>query len=328
MFNCNSSLIYVILVELYSSMSLIICYIGSRGTVIIGDRRRIGFFGDEERRELLEEELYSGFIKTYGRLLRRAAELGITLKISDDAVKVREIGDVVVGEVRFKTPFETKRKRIYATTGGYSIVELLGSTIKRMESGEAYIIVFGNKLTKEVANQSLKDYWKDKITLKGIGEIFKVIMGDVSKVTPSVSQEYDLMIKHPHLNRKESRELIRSTIIGDVKELENVRSDLRDQMMKAAKGRELASKIMEEGEVGIVQEVEGNSVIIVLKEGVEARDTDWNLKGKPGELVSMTVEEPELVSVGDAVVIENENLCIMRSKCDLKCNVILCKATK
>jgi len=40
----------------------------------------------------------------------------------------------------------------------------------------------------------------------------------------------------------------------------------------------------------------------------------------------MTVEKPELVSIGDVAVIENENLCIMRTKCDLKCNVILCKA--
>ena len=132
---------------MYSNMSLIMCYIGNRGTVIIGDKRRIGFFGDEIKREQLEEELYSGSIKTYGEMLKRAAELNITLKIVDDAQKVREIGEVVVGEVRFKTPFETKRKRIYATTGSYSIVELLGSTIKTMKTGEASIVVFGNKIT-------------------------------------------------------------------------------------------------------------------------------------------------------------------------------------
>ena len=32
-------------------------------------------------------------------MLRRAAELDITLKIIDDAEKVREIGEVVVGEI-------------------------------------------------------------------------------------------------------------------------------------------------------------------------------------------------------------------------------------
>ncbi len=311
---------------MYSNMSLIMCYIGKRGTVIIGDKRRIGFFGDEKRREQLEEELYSGSIKTYGEMLRRAAELNINLKIVDDAQKVREIGEVVVGEVRFKTPFETKRKRIYATTASYSIVELLGSTIKTIKTGETSIVVFGNKITKEIANQSLKKYLKDKISLKSTGEIFKSIIRDVSSITPTVSKEYDLLIKYPSLNKKQSRELIRSTIVEDVKELEKMRSGLRDQMVNAAKSIEMASKIMEEGEVGRILKVHGNTVEIILKEGVEARDTDWNLTVKPGELVTMTVEEPELVSIGDVVVIENENLCIMRTKCDLKCNVILCKA--
>jgi hypothetical protein len=307
-------------------MSLIICYIGRFGTVIIGDKRRIGFFGDGKKRELLEEEIYSGSIKTDDEMLRRAAELNITLKITDDANKVREIGEVVVGEVKSNTPLETKRKRIYATTGSYSIVKLLGSTIKTMKTGETSIIIFGNKITKEKANQLLKKQWKDKINLKGIGEIFKSIIEKVSSITPTVSREYDLLIKHPSLNKKTSRELIRSTVLEDVKELEKIRSGLRDQMVNAAKTIEMASKIMENGEVGRIQKVQGNTVEIMLKEGVEAMDTDWNLKTKSGELVTMTVEEPELVSIGDVAVIENEKLCIMRTKCDLKCNVILCKA--
>ena len=79
-----------------------------------------------DEREKLEEYLYSGAIRTDEELVNVAGEMGITLKISDDAEKVRSIDDVVVGEVRFKTPFETKRKRIYGTTNGYTIVELLG----------------------------------------------------------------------------------------------------------------------------------------------------------------------------------------------------------
>ena len=105
-------------------MSLIITYIGSKGCVIAGDKRRIGFFGPEGNREKLEEELYSGKIQTQEELLKKAGNLGITLKISDDADKIREIGDVVVGEVRSKTTVETKRKRIYATTAAYNMVEL------------------------------------------------------------------------------------------------------------------------------------------------------------------------------------------------------------
>ena len=123
-------------------------------------------------------------------MLRRAAELDITLKIIDDAEKVREIGEVVVGEVRFKTTFETKRKRIYATTGSYSIIELLGSTIKTMKTGETSIIVFGNKITKEITNEALKKYLTNKISLKGISEIFKSIIKEVSSTTPTVSKEY------------------------------------------------------------------------------------------------------------------------------------------
>ncbi len=307
-------------------MSLIICYIGNRGTVIIGDKRRIGFFGDEKRRELLEEELYSGVIKTYDEMLKRATELGVTLKITDDAQKVREIGEVLVGEVVSKTTMETKRKRIYATTGSYSIVELLGSDIKKVESGNTAIVAFGNKLTKDMANQALKKHWKDKITLNGIGEIFQSIMKEISTTTPSVSPRYDLIINHPSVNKKQAREVIRSTIIKDVKELSTMRGELRNQMLKAAKDIEMASKIMADGEVGIVHKVNGNTVEIMLKEGVEALDIDWNLKAKSGETVIMKIEEPELVSVGDVAVIENENLCIMRSKCDLKCDVILCKA--
>ena len=219
-----------------------------------------------------------------------------------------------------------KRKRIYATTGSYSIVELLGSTIKTMKTGETSIIVFGNKITKEITNETLKKYLTNKISLKAIAEIFKSVIKEVSSNTPTVSKEYDLLIKYPSLNIKQSRELIRNTIIKDVKELEKIRSELKDQMVNAAKSIEMASKIMEEGEVGRILKIQGNTVEIILKKGVEARDTDWNLKAKSGELVTMTVEKPELVSIGDIAVIENENLCIMRTKCDLKCNVILCKA--
>lgn len=292
---------------------------------MIGDKRRIGFLGDEKKREILEGELYSGSIKNKAALLERAAELEITLKISDEAQKVRAMGEVVIGEVTSKTPFETKRKRIYATTGGYSMVELLGSTIKTVKNGTTSIVVFGNKMTKEMADKALKKHWKEKFTLKDVGEIFKLIMEEISDATPSVSPEYDLIIKHPSLNKKQARELIRETIIQDVKDLEKMRVELRDQMVKAAKGIEMASKIMEKGEVGRVQKIQGNTVEITLGKGVEARDTSWDLKAKTGELVAMEVERPELVSIGDLAVIENENLCIMRTKCDLRCKVILCR---
>lgn len=137
-------------------MSLIVTYISTRGCVIIGDKRRIAYFGDRSAREKLEEELYSGRIKSDEELQRRASELGLNIKVTDDACKVRSIGDVVVGEISQKTPFETKRRRIYATTGAYQIIELTGSRITSMEKGDTAIIVFGNRIAKEITNGFLK----------------------------------------------------------------------------------------------------------------------------------------------------------------------------
>jgi hypothetical protein len=309
-------------------LSLIICYIGINGSVIIGDKRRIGFLGNEKKREILEDELYSGTLKTQESLLKRAEKLGITLKITDNNSKVREIGDVVVGEVKNTTPFETKRKRIYATTGSYNLVELSGSTIKKMESGNTSIIVFGNKKTKEIANKTLKENWKKKITLRDIGEIFKKTMEEVAQNTPSVSKQYDLIIKHPPFNKKQSRKFLRDTIIQDVKDLEKWREELKEQMIKTAKGIEMSSKILDNGVVGKIGKIESNQVEIELAQGVEAMDLEWNPVAKPGETVSMEVDDPQMVSIGDMAVVKDENLCIMPSQCGLKCEVILCRVGK
>lgn len=51
-------------------MSLIMTYIGSKGCVMVGDKRSIGFLGNKDQREILEEELYSGKIKTDEKLIK------------------------------------------------------------------------------------------------------------------------------------------------------------------------------------------------------------------------------------------------------------------
>ncbi|MBP2045212.1 DUF2121 family protein [Methanobacterium aggregans] len=309
-------------------MSLIITYVGSKGCVIAGDKRRIGFFGDESQREKLEEELYSGEIRTDEELLKKASELDITLKITDDAQKVREIGDVAVGEVRFKTPLKTKRKRIYGTTGAYNIVELLGSDIKTIKGGESSIVVFGNKVTKEIANKTIKDNWKNKTNLQDIGKLFSKVMEDVAHLTPSVSQDYDVLIKHPNLNHKDAKELLRTTIIQDVKELNEWRNSLREELLKTTETIQMATRIIDHGEVGKIQTINGDEVEVTLKKGVEALDMDWKPLKKAGESVTMQVADPAVVKVGDKVVIEKENLCIKGNKTGLTCSVILCREEK
>jgi hypothetical protein len=307
-------------------MSLIITYIGSKGCVIVGDKRRIGFYGPEQARERLEEELYSGKINTREKLLKKADEHGITIKISDDAEKIRERDDVVIGEVRSKTTLETKRKRIYATTGTYSMIELSGSDVQTMKSGESAIIVFGNKYTQKLAEKSVNKFWKSKINLIEVGKIFESVMEQVALETPSVSLEHDMIIKYPKIAIKDAKELIRKTIIQDVKELSMWRDKLKENMVKTSKNIQMATKIIIAGDIGTVSYVKDDEIGIILNEGVEALNPNWEVMAKPSETIKMTVDDISNVSKGDLAVIENENLCIKRSKELLNCEFILCKA--
>lgn len=307
-------------------MSLIITYIGSKGCVIVGDKRRIGFYGPEQARERLEEELYSGKINTSEKLFKKADEHGITIKISDDAEKIRERDDVVIGEVRSKTTLETKRKRIYATTGTYSMIELLGSDVQTMKSGESAIIVFGNKYTQKLAEKSVNKFWKSKINLLEVGKIFETVMEQVALETPSVSPEHDMIIKYPKIGLKSAKELIRKTIIQDVKELSMWRDKLRENMVTTSKNIQMASKIIITGDIGTVDYVKDNEIGIILNKGIEALNKDWEVMVKPSEIIRMTIEDISNVSKGDLAVIENENLCIKRTKELLNCEFILCKS--
>lgn len=306
-------------------MSLIITYVGSKGCVMAGDKRSIGFLGDKNQRELLEEDLYSGKIKTTDQLLKRAGQLDITLKITDNGEKVRNLGKVLVGEVKVRATHETKRKRIYATTNGYHQVELLGSKIKDAKSGKTSIVIFGNKLTQEIANKHLKKYWKSKISLEEVGKIFKNVLEDVAKVTPSVSPEYDIFIVHPQMDHKEAMELLRTTIISDVKELEKWREKLRQEMLEKSRDIQMASKIITQGEVGRVKKAEGEEVEVILSEGVEALNMDWNILARAGDTIIMKIEQPSSLSLGDLVIIEDECLCIKKNKASLSCDIILCR---
>jgi hypothetical protein len=303
-------------------------YIGRNGCVMAGDKRRIGFFGDKEKREKLEEYLYSGAIITDEELFKVAEEHEITLKVSDDAKKVRVIDNVIVGEVRQKTPFETRRKRIYATSNGYIITELIGSHIDKYENGDSSIIIFGNKFTKSKANELVKRYWKSRASLENVFEVFKKVMGEISKITPSVSKEYDIYTQDIKLDKKEAQKLLRETLIKDVKDLQKMREGLRKQLDQTTKSIEMASRIVLEGEIGMVKSINGEKLKILLKKGIQAMDMEGNIIAGPGNLIEMNIGHPSSVMVGDIAVIENENLCIKRTKSNLQCNVIICKTDK
>lgn len=306
-------------------MTLIMTYIGEKGCVMAGDKRRIAFFGDKTNREKLEDEIYTGKIKNDHELIKRAADLKITLKVSDDAVKLRSLGKVVVGEVSSKGSFETKRRRIYATTNGFQIIELSGSNITKMEKGESSIIVFGNKYTKELASKFLKKEWKSKTSLKEIENIFKKVLIKVANNTPSVGMSIDSFIKSPVLDKKESQKLLRETVVRDVKLLQKWREKLQQDLLEKAQAINLSSKILTEGEVGRVVKVEDERVEIVLGSKVQAYDINWKPISGPGEKVMMFTSNPGDVLEGDVAVIENENLCIKRNKSPLRCDIIICR---
>jgi len=290
------------------------------------DKRSIGFLGDKNQRELLEEDLYSGKINTDEKLFKRAKELDINLKITDNGEKIRNLGKVLVGEVKIRATHETKRKRIYATTNGYHQVELTGSEIQNVKSGQSSIVIFGNKITKEIAGKSLQKHFKSKISLNEVGKIFQKVMEDVAKATPSVSREYDIFIIHPPMDHKQAMELLRKSIISDVKELEKWRNELKEDMLAKRRDIQMAARIMTQGEVGRVKTVDGDGVEVILSEGVEALDMNWNILAKSGDTIIMKMEQPSPLNLGDLVVIEDENLCIKKNKSSLSCDIILCKS--
>ena len=75
-----------------------------------GDKRRIAYFGSKEERELLEHEIYTGEISNDEELYARAEELDISLKITDDATKVKSVENVAVGEVSSEELWKPKEK--------------------------------------------------------------------------------------------------------------------------------------------------------------------------------------------------------------------------
>ena len=264
-----------------------------------GDKRRIAYFGSKEERELLEQEIYTGEITNDEELYARAEELEISLKITDDATKVKSLENVAVGEVSSRGTMETKRKRIYGTTNGFQIIELTGSEIVNRKRGDSSIIVFGNKITKSLANEMLKKRWKPSFSLKYMGDIFGQILDDISKKTPSVGTKYDVVIQQNDLYKDKVQPYLDEVIEMDINLLAKFRAKLRDS-------------------------IDDKMIQVKLNPDVRAFDINWKLLAKPGENVIMFVEGDDEALLEDQVVIENEVLCIKRNKANLKCDIILC----
>ena len=295
-------------------MSLIIAYVGKKGCVMASDKRKIGYFGDKENLKKLEDELYSGKITTDEDFLKRAKELGISIKITDDASKLKIIGNTIRGEVSTKGTFETRRRRIYGTTSGYQIIELLGSDTQSRKAGKNGVIIFGNDYAKRMAETFIKREWKSSQSLRYIGEIFQGIIEDVAS---------NVMIQHPEFNEREAQKHLDITIDHDIKVLTKFRQELTEQIVQQQIEIDMVNKIMNEGTVGKVVNIDDNMLFVQLDKKVQAVDENWKQLAGPGQNVLMFTESDN-VKIGDKVVIENEDLCLKKDKSSLKCDVILC----
>ena len=305
------------------TMSLIIAYVGKKGCVMASDKRRIGYFGDKKNLNELENELYSGIITNDDELSDRAEELGISLKIADDASKLKIIGNTIRGEVTTKGVYETKRRRIYGTTYGYQIVELLGSETKSRKAGKNGVIIFGNKYAKQMAETIVKRKWKASQSLRYMGEIFEEIIQEVALKTPTVGKNIDVLQQQPKFTESEAQKHLNITIDNDIKVLVKFRQDLNEKLVQQSIEIEMASKIIDKGEIGKVVNVDGNMVFVQLNSNTQALDGNWKQRAGPGQNVLMFTESDN-VNIGDKVVIEDEDLCLKKDKSSLQCDIILC----
>ena len=304
-------------------MSLIIAYIGKKGCVMAADKRKIGYFGDKENLEILEKELYEGKISSDDDFKKRADELGISVKITDDASKLKIVGNCVRGEVSTKGTFETKRRRIYGTTNGYQLVELLGSEVTSRKAGESGIIIFGNNFAKKMAETLVSRKFKPSSSLKSKGEVFEEIIKEIASKTPTVGVNCDVLRQDPLFSTSQSQNHLNITIDNDIKVLVKFRQTLTEQLVQQSIEIEMANKIIDKGDIGRVVSVDGNILYVQLNDKTQAMDENWKQLAAPGQNVIMFTESSD-VKVGDTVTIENEDLCLKKNKSSLKCDVILC----
>lgn len=302
-------------------MSLIIAYVGKKGCVMASDKRRIAYFGTN--RQSLEDELYNGNITTDEELFKKSKELDVPIKVTDDADKLRIVGNTIRGEVSTKGTHETKRKRIYGTTNGYQIVELIGSETKSRQAGEKGIILFGNDFAKKQAEVLIKRRWKASHSLRLMGDIFEEILKEISLKTPTIGKEFDVLIQQPKFTTTEAQKHLNITIDADIKVLTKYRQQLTEEMIEKTREIELANKIINEGSIGKVESIDGKMIEVRLNDKTQAFNFNWKPLAGPNQKVIMFTDTSD-VKIGDKVVIKDEVLCLKKNSSPLTCNIILC----
>ena len=156
-----------------------------------------------------------------------------------------------------------------------------------------------------------------------MGDIFAEIIKEVSKTTPTVGNEVDVLIKNESYTPKQAQEHLNELITTDIKLLTKFRQKLQNDLIEKSREIELASKIIDEGSIGKVINIDGNMLEVKLNDNTVAYDFNWKELSGPNENVLMFSENSN-VKVGDEVVIEGEELRLKKDKSSLTCNIILC----
>lgn len=175
-------------------MTLVIAFIGWEGAVMAGDMREITFQGDGSRIEELERELYSGSIVSDGDLKERAGAIGVTIRVRDDKAKVSQRDGLLIGEVAETDGSVVRKKRLYATKGGYVIAEIIDSQLRVIQRGSASnFVVLGNNITKQIANQCIQGAWEEGGSIPDAMRVIMLTMQAAASTTASVSRTFILV---------------------------------------------------------------------------------------------------------------------------------------
>lgn len=171
-------------------MTLVIAFVGNNGAVMAGDLREIVFSGGDEQVRSLEKELYSGVIVADSELVARARELGVEISIRDTKNKILHREGVLIGDVTSREGGLINRRRLYATTGAFAIVDFTveGVSIRQMGTATRFVVL-GSEIAKRVAAEGIAKYWKGGGVKEALETIMR-IMSDAAERTATVSRPY------------------------------------------------------------------------------------------------------------------------------------------
>jgi hypothetical protein len=174
-------------------MSLVIGFSGSSGAIIGGDLREILLWGNDSCAKVLEKELYSGEITSDRQLEQRAVDLGVSLSIRDNKVKIREQEGILIGEVSESDGGAVRKRRLYLVPGEYTIADIERNHFRiRSRAYQSSFIVLGNEVTKKLANEVIHGSWKDGTFEDAVTIIVRALETSAAR-TASVSKKYLLL---------------------------------------------------------------------------------------------------------------------------------------